>query len=285
MDVKVQSLNRTRIGAALLVLAAVQYLVLEAITAAAWRNPRYDYAVDFISDLGNPVARDVFEGRLITSPLNVVMDVAFVSQGLLFIAAAVLLFRLIGRRLGVVLLVLAVLHGVGVIMVGFFHESAAALTNGVIVFHSLGAASTIVAGNVIAIVIGLAGRGVEGARAARSGRGAAGPGGGTGRSGRTATWYRLVSVALGLLGLAAFVLLMADRHLYDTAGGVPERIAVYTILAWEAATGVALLVRSQRVRPTALTSSGVAFGVSSSSSSPSSSDSLESSRSSERFSA
>lgn len=254
MDVKVQSVIRTRVGAVLLVLAAVQYLVLEVITAAAWRDPRYDYAVNFISDLGNPVARDVFEGRLVTSPLNVVMDVAFVSQGVLFIAAAVLLFRLIGRRLGVVLVVLAVLHGVGVIMVGFFHESAAALTNGVIVFHSLGAASTIVAGNVIAIVIGIAGRGAGAARVPASGRDAAGVGGGTGysgggagRSGRGVLWYRVASVALGLIGLAAFVLLMADRHLYDTAGGVPERIAVYAILAWEALTGVTLLVRARLV--------------------------------------
>lgn len=74
MDVKVQN-GRTSVIAPLaaffLLLAGVQYVLLEAIAASAWHSPAYNYAVDFISDLGNPVPGDVFDGRLINSPLNV----------------------------------------------------------------------------------------------------------------------------------------------------------------------------------------------------------------------
>ena len=37
------------------------------------------------------------------------------------------------------------------------------------------------------------------------------------------------------------MLLQADRPLYDSDGGVPERIAVYTILAFEVMLGLILL--------------------------------------------
>jgi hypothetical membrane protein len=108
----------------LVILAAAQYLVLEAVSAAAWHTPAYSYAVNFISDLGNPVAGDVFDGRVINSPLHLMMDTAFVVQGALFIAAGVLLAGTITGRVSRVLLILALVHGVGVILVGLFQESS-----------------------------------------------------------------------------------------------------------------------------------------------------------------
>jgi hypothetical membrane protein len=219
LDVRVQNLtaSRSRLAGGLLVLAAVQYLALEAVAAAAWNHPSYSYAANFISDLGNPVSGDVFNDRIIDSPLHAAMNTAFVAQGVLYIAAALLLLRPVQERLGRTLLVLAVLHGTGVIVVGFFPES------GLLGVHLLGAMFTIVAGNVIAIVIG-----VTGARVAAAG------------------WYRRVSVALGVVGIAGVVLLQADRHLAEVAPGVPERAAVYTIIVWEVITGIALLIRALR---------------------------------------
>jgi hypothetical protein len=38
--------------AALFILAGLQYLATEAITALAWKTPPYNYAYNFISDLG-----------------------------------------------------------------------------------------------------------------------------------------------------------------------------------------------------------------------------------------
>lgn len=226
MDVKVQKLMHMRIAGGLLLLAGVQYAVLEYLAASAWHHPAYSYAVNFISDLGNPVAGDVFEGRVIDSPWHVVMDAAFVAQGLLFIAASVLLLGKGTGRLKRVLLVLAVVHGAGVILIGFFQESSAALHNGVIVVHGIGAAATILAGNVIPLVIGAKGGPL------------AAPG-----------WLRKAGTALGILGLAAFVVLQVNRPLYHAAGGVPERVAVYTILIFEVMVGATLLARARNLAP------------------------------------
>lgn len=225
MDVRVQkNVARFRGAGALFVLAGVQYAVLEYAAAAAWRNPPYSYAVNFISDLGNPVPGDVYDGRVIDSPLHLVMDIAFIAQGALFIAASVLLLGGVkAGRLERVLLGLAIAHGVGVILVGLFHESSAALHNGVIVVHGIGAAAAIIAGNLIPIVLGAYGGQLGAPR-----------------------WLRTASAALGILGLAAFVLLQVDRPLYDSDGGVPERIAVYTILAFEVMLGLILLARPRR---------------------------------------
>jgi hypothetical membrane protein len=225
MDVKVQNpIALIRGAGALLVLAAVQYAVLEYVAAAAWHSPSYNYAVDFISDLGNPVPGDVFQGRTVDSPLHLVMDTAFIAQGALFIAASALLLSAMNAgRFKRVLLGLAIAHSVGVILVGFFHESSAALHNGVIVVHSIGAAAAIIAGNVIPILVGTRGAAWGAPR-----------------------WLRAAGTALGVLGLAAFVLLQADRPLYNSYGGVPERIAVYTILAFELLLGGILLLRPPR---------------------------------------
>ena len=43
---------RATVGAMLFVLAGLQYLVTEAIAALAWKTPTYNYAYNFISDLG-----------------------------------------------------------------------------------------------------------------------------------------------------------------------------------------------------------------------------------------
>ncbi|MEY9934066.1 putative membrane protein [Catenulispora sp. GP43] len=222
--------RRTRVrsltAGALLLLAGVQYAVLEYIAASAWHHPSYSYAVGFISDLGNPVAGDVYDGRVINSPRHLVMDAAFIAQGVLFIVAGVLLLREVDGRLGRVLRGLVIAHGVGVILIGFFHESARALHNGVIIVHGVGAAAAIVCGNVIALVIGAKGERLGVPR-----------------------WLRSACSALGMLGLAAFVLLQVDRPLYHAAGGVPERVSVYTILLFEALVGVTLLVRPPRLAP------------------------------------
>jgi hypothetical protein len=37
-----------------LLAAPILYLIAETISALAWRNPHYDYVVNFVSDLGVP---------------------------------------------------------------------------------------------------------------------------------------------------------------------------------------------------------------------------------------
>ncbi|MFD5513267.1 hypothetical protein ACFWIB_36740 [Streptomyces sp. NPDC127051] len=48
---------------------AAQWVVAEAIAAAAWTDPAYSYATNYISDLGVPDCGTRFQGRDICSGL------------------------------------------------------------------------------------------------------------------------------------------------------------------------------------------------------------------------
>ena len=76
-------------GAALWVVAAVGYLVLEADTAAGF-EPAYSYASNSISDLGVS-AGELVHGRMIDSPRAYLMDTAFYLQGILFFLGALII--------------------------------------------------------------------------------------------------------------------------------------------------------------------------------------------------
>ncbi|XUL90315.1 DUF998 domain-containing protein [Streptomyces galilaeus] len=221
-------------GAVALAVAGVQYLIAEAIAAAGWKSPAYSYRYNFISDLGSPSCGPVLFGREICSPNHAVMNSGFAAQGILFILAAVLLVRMLSGRWRYALLALAVAHGIGVILVALFSESAQALDNGDIVVHGLGAAAAIAAGNLITIVAGFLPATV-----------------------RLPRWFRTTGILLGLTGFAAFGILQASGGGYMVNGGVPERIAVYTIVIWELLLAAVVLtgIRGRRparaVRPTA----------------------------------
>jgi hypothetical membrane protein len=204
------------------VLAGAAWFVGEAITASAF--PGYDYATNYISDLGIPDV-GAFQGRAIDSPLHAVMNVTFVAQGLLFAVAAVLAGLAVrgGRRR--LFLGLAVAHAVGMTLVGIVHGSQASVDSGIAVLHVIGAALAIIAGNVGAIVAGLS------ARAPRA--------------------YRVASVLLGAVGLVGLVMLEVDSMSSTIdllPDGVWERSAVYAIIVWELLTGILLLATTIRGR-------------------------------------
>lgn len=210
--------RRVWIAGLLVVVAGVQYLALEAVTAAAWSHPPYSYALNFISDLGNPIPGDVFAGRTIDSPLAWVMNTAFILQGVLFIAATLVLRSAMPARVSRPLLILAFLHGLGVICVGLFHASSVAVANGQVIGHGVGATLTIVIGNVIAIVVAASGSRLGASRG-----------------------YRIFSYLTGILGIVAFALILLYPPLTAAAVGIPERIAVYTIIVWEVVTGLVVV--------------------------------------------
>ncbi|MGC2977595.1 DUF998 domain-containing protein [Brevibacterium sp. FAM 25378] len=216
--------RRARIGAVLLIVNAADYILAEAITAAAWQNPAYSYSFNYISDLGAPdVAR--FQGRMVDSPLHMVMNTGFIIHGIIFIAAAVLVQHAITRT-GPrrTYLVLAALHGIGISLVGLFHGSQAAIDDGTAALHGLGALLAIGAGNIAAIIMGI--HFARNSRRGTSGRGSVGSRGSGGRRG--VGW---VLAGLGITGLAAFAYLLATTG--TDIDGIPERIAVYTIMVAE----------------------------------------------------
>jgi hypothetical membrane protein len=208
---------------ALWIAGALVYVGGEAITASAF--PDYSYAHHYISDLGVPDV-GVFEGRDIDSPLHLVMNTAFVVQGILFLLAAWFFVRAAAVRLRGLLLGLAAVFAVGLSLVGVVHGSRESLENGLAAVHLAGAAMAILGGNGAAIIAGV-----------------------TVRPGLFPTFYRWACVVIGVIGLVGVVMLRIDSAASDWElfpDGTWERIAVYTITLWQVLTGILLLRRRRR---------------------------------------
>ena len=88
----------TAAGAALWVVAAGGYLLLEAVAAAGF-EPAYSYANNYISDLG-VTGRELVHGRMIDSPRANLMHTAFYLQGILFLLGALLIVGRPGQSTG-----------------------------------------------------------------------------------------------------------------------------------------------------------------------------------------
>ena len=209
------NVKRWRVGSVLLMLAAVVYLMCEAITAAAWVDPPYKYHYNFISDLGVPVVMEL-QGRILNSPLQLLMRFAFILQGVLFVAGYSLGSDVLPKNRRKAGIFLAATHTVGIIMVALFpgYEYRG------LPLHMIGAVLAIPMGNVALLYTGL------------STRHSASP-----------KWFPIISIALGAIGITGFAACIVFLNYQYVA--FFERIAAYTIIAWEVLFGVLLLARSQ----------------------------------------
>jgi hypothetical membrane protein len=210
MLVAVRSSRPHLIAAAVLwIVAALVFVVFEWLAAAAV-VPSYSYAHGYISDLGVPA----------WSPRAALMNTAFWVQGLGFLAGAVLLVRACGG--GLLFVPLAMATAAGNILVAVAHGGSALVESGYAWLHVLGAILAIVGGNTAI----LAGSPIA-AKAVRL------------------TGYRVLSFVIAILGLACLAMLSIST----TTGlppGLVERASVYSILAWQALTGLVLLARPRR---------------------------------------
>lgn len=206
------------LGAVVLVVNAVQWVVAEAITAAAWTDPPYSYARNYISDLGVPGCGVQMQGRELCSPDHVLMSTSFLVEGILFAIGVLLLSaRLVTGRARGVFIALAVAHGTGMVLVGLFHGSPDGPGYGLAV-HFAGAGVGILCANTVAILAGaLRGLGLPPA-------------------------YRVFSVTVGVLGLVSVALVGVS---VSTAGAF-ERGSVYSWLLWSVVTGVLVLAGAGR---------------------------------------
>ncbi|MFG1645644.1 hypothetical protein ACGFMK_35640 [Amycolatopsis sp. NPDC049252] len=133
-------------------------------------GPHYSPFCNWVSHLGLTGPSQVAFGQVGKSPLGAVMDIGWVFYGLLLIVGALLTFDLRGGPRPIVIVVLAVLAGVGVSCGGIFQGSNANVANGLIVFHTYDAQGVMLAGSLMAIAVGV--RSSRRARVAGSGRGA-----------------------------------------------------------------------------------------------------------------
>ncbi|MFG2138972.1 DUF998 domain-containing protein [Streptomyces sp. NPDC048650] len=150
-DPERRSPTRTRIGAALWIVAAVQFLAAQLVVGAAWRTP-YSRQRNNISDLGNVSCRiwDDSRPRYVCSPLHDLMNASFVAHGAL-LAAGVLLTGAAWGRGGAALTgrTLLVLTGAAWVVVGL--TPADVDEN----LHVLAALVILVIGNAALICAGL----------------------------------------------------------------------------------------------------------------------------------
>jgi hypothetical membrane protein len=205
------------LGGLALVLAPAVYVVTEAITAAAWTQPRYSYTENYVSDLGVTGPRETFLGHDIYSPLAPVMNAGFIADGLLALLATILIVRFRASRRAKAIWILSVLLAAGITLVGVFHGSRLSQQAGTIGLHFLGAPVAIIAGNVITILVG--------AGAAAFG---------------LAPRFRRPLIILGIAGIAALAAeIVVMGGVPGFPAGICERLAVYAVLAAQLTLGLA----------------------------------------------
>ncbi len=209
--------------AGVVLLFGLFYVGAELISANAWVDPPYDFARNYISDLGFSDCAGVGQHR-ICSPLHQVMNAGFMVQGSVFTIGALLVVRAIlelsWQRVAVALLL--VLSGVGTFFVGIFHQSLDLYAAGLNGLHLLAATLAIGPGNLGLLLLGLF------ALRARA--------------------WRLYGTAVAILGVAGIIgsVLLIEHVDFGPGIGLTERLAVYPLNIWTIGSGVGLLVTSYR---------------------------------------
>ncbi|MBT1677770.1 DUF998 domain-containing protein [Curtobacterium aurantiacum] len=205
----------TRLGAALLILGTVQFLVMHLVVQSAWEQPRYSWWTNYISDLGAVHCAPVL-GNDVCSPLHTGMNAAFITQGILLALGTILVSTAsaqTGRKLAWPVMV--VLSGLSWIIVGLIPEDVS------IAGHSIGALPIFIVGNIALIVAG------------RSG------------STRNRPVVRRSALVLGITGLLGFAL--TAIAIADPTGpvgiGIAERITVFPLQVWAIVAGISIFRR------------------------------------------
>lgn len=215
----VRSGPAARLGAILIFIGPLVSWVAEFITAAAWQHPHYSPFYNWVSHLGLTGPSQVAFGQVGNSPLGAVMDTGWVLYGILLIVGTLLAFDLRTGPRAIAITVLAILSGLGVSLVGIFQGSNADVANGLIAFHQFGAQGVMLAGNIMAIVVGASG--------VRTGLD-------RGRS--------IASIVLGIVGLVAFPVFMADVFTgWAWNIGLFERAVIYPIMIGHVLLGSGLI--------------------------------------------
>lgn len=221
--------NLTKLAGAAWLLAGLVFVIAEAVAATQFTSS-YDYAVNYISELGVTVCVATSGGVQACSPLADTMNFAFITSGLLFGIAAALIYPQLqgrGRRL---MLTLSVIHAIGLVLVGVFHGGAFVGAEGLAVFHVIGALMAIVGGN-IAIANAPVARDLGAPALLR----------------RLGPW----AAAIGLAGLVVLIISSGAKLGIPPGEGAWERLSVYTISLWDVLIGGWLLFGQRSVAPQA----------------------------------
>lgn len=178
---------------------SVQYFAAQIIVASAWPKA-YDWAGNFISDLGN-TACGQFASRYVCSPDHALMNISFILLGVIMATGSLLIYQEFREsRASLVGFSLMALAGLGSVLVGAFPE------NTITGLHVLGAFLALGVGDVSIIIL---------ARAL----------------GNVRPSFRIFTLLIGFISLAGFLLFISGAHL-GVGRGTLERIASYPQTLW-----------------------------------------------------
>jgi len=199
------------------VLAAL-YFVGEALAAAGWQGRPYDWTSDAISLFGVPEVQD-WTPQPAFSSRHLLMNLTFIGTGLRLAVAAVLLAPFAPRRGRRTVVTLALVNGLGLVVVGCFPTGMVPLRGAL---HGLGAVAVFYGGTLLLIAASIN------------------------------LWRARRGLALLAGGLAALAVIgLVGMLVVPPLFGITERMSVYAPLVWQAVAGVVLLGAGQRARPMA----------------------------------
>lgn len=205
------NVNKRRTGSIVLILAGILFWVLEAVAAAAWKDPAYSYTYNWVSDLGVPV-ETVMNGHAVNSPLFALMNLNFILFGAMYIAGFwMILPQYQSRQRAAAIGALAT--GLGVFFVAAFpgySEYSGAFMHGV---------------GAMLVVFGCFALALASAK-------------GLGEAVK-AKWYAplcYLTAALIAVGLVMTFALSESNY-----GGLVERVLLYPVVAFPVITGIAIV--------------------------------------------
>ena len=192
---------KSKVAGIAFVIGSLYYVVAEAVCATFFNASFFNaYVFHAISELGIPN---------LNSPLFWLMNSAFILVGVTLIFAYFYRFKDLIVKNKRIISVLAVVTGLGVIIVGMIHGGNP-LTSG---YHTLGAVMAILGGNVMLILIS--------------------------RSMDDFGDYQKITLILGIFGLSSFwIMFFIIGNAYMP---VFERLSVYTLIIWSFLTGLFLV--------------------------------------------
>lgn len=199
-------------------MLAALYFVGEALAAAGWQGRPYDWTSDAISLFGVPEVQD-WTPQPAFSSRHLLMNLTFIGTGLRLAVAAVLLAPFAPRRGRRTVVTLALVNGLGLVVVGCFPTGMVPLRGAL---HGLGAVAVFYGGTLLLIAVSIN------------------------------LWRARRGLALLAGGLAALAVIgLVGMLVVPPLFGITERMSVYAPLVWQAVAGVVLLGAGQRARPMA----------------------------------